>query len=183
MGLNLTEWFLNKCSGDVIFKFWGSVSQEGIDAALNTVDEAFNLNNESTKLKKKVYHIFVECIQNLFHHSDNPTGTSGNEFPDRFGTIVLAHETDPPFRISTGNFVKNENVSRIKDRIDQVNSMTVEEIKMLYLEILGNETFSSKGGGGLGILDIARRTGNKLSYNFYPYDEGFMFFALDIYIS
>ncbi len=42
---------------------------------------------------------------------------------------------------------------------------------------------SVKGGGGLGILDIVRKTGNKLEYVIYPYDDVYVFFALDVYIS
>ncbi len=87
------------------------------------------------------------------------------------------------YRISTGNFVKYDRISVVKDRIDQVNSLSDEELRSIYREILGSERMSVKGGGGLGILDIVRKTGNKLEYVIYPYDDVYVFFALDVYIS
>jgi hypothetical protein len=37
---------------------------------------------------------------------------------------------------------------------------------------------SSKGGAGLGLIDIARKTGNKLVYHFLPISDTLSFFLL-----
>ena len=42
---------------------------------------------------------------------------------------------------------------------------------------------SEKGGGGLGMIDIARKSGQKLDYEFLPIDDVFAFFTLTIKIS
>ena len=42
---------------------------------------------------------------------------------------------------------------------------------------------SMKGGGGLGMVDIARKTGDKLNFNFLPVDDQYSFFSLNIKIS
>ena len=49
--------------------------------------------------------------------------------------------------------------------------------------ILNNKEFSEKGGGGLGMIDIARKTGSKYEYNFYPVGEDYIFFELMININ
>jgi len=182
MGFDLDKWYLNKSQGEVIYKYRGEVSQDKINVALNTIEENLNLYDECNKIRKKVYNVFVESIQNLFHHVDNPPHTE-EELAENFGVIILVRETNPPYRISTGNFVKIDKVGGIKDRIDQVNSMTEDEVKMLYREVLGNQQISQKGGGGLGIIDIVRKTGNKLEYCLYPFDDEYVFFELDVYIS
>ncbi len=33
------------------------------------------------------------------------------------------------------------------------------------------------------MLDMVRKTGNKLEYSIYPHDKDFVFFAIDVYIS
>ena len=58
-----------------------------------------------------------------------------------------------------------------------------EELKDEYKNILNNQKMSTKGGGGLGLVDIARKTGNKLGYMFHNFDEKYYFFSLDISIS
>ena len=182
MGFDLDKWYLQKTQGEVIYKYKGGVFQYVIEEALDNIERSLNLSNDENKIRKKVYNVFVESIQNLFHHVDRPPDSGGAELADNFGVIILARERQLLYRISTGNFITVDKVGSIKDRIEQVNSLNEQEIRMLYREILGNEGFSQKGGGGLGILDIARRTSNKLEYNIYPFDDEYIFFELDVYI-
>ena len=53
----------------------------------------------------------------------------------------------------------------------------------MYKFILNHQKLSAKGGGGLGLLDMARKTGNKLEYAFYDHDSDFSFFNLDVKIN
>ena len=66
----------------------------------------------------------------------------------------------------------------LKRRIKRINRSSHEEIKELYKFILNHQRISAKGGGGLGLVDIARKTGNKLEYAFKEYDENYSFFYL-----
>ena len=52
------------------------------------------------------------------------------------------------------------------------------EIRKLYREIIQNMELSSKGGAGLGFLDMARRSGQKLQFAFEPIDEQHSFFYM-----
>lgn len=184
MRFDLQEWYKQKKQeGEVILDFQGNVTSEVISSSLNTIENSsILLSEEKLKLKKKVYNVFVECFQNLFHHSDTPPSDSEYGSIKKFAAIVLVKE-GAFYHISSGNFVKKDKLRFLKDRIDQLNSLTDEEIKVLYRDILKNESFSKKGGGGLGMLDIVRKTGNKLDYYFYDFSEKYIFFTLDIYIS
>jgi len=42
---------------------------------------------------------------------------------------------------------------------------------------------SKKGGGGLGLIDIARRSGQKLQYKIREIDNDYSFFTLTVKIS
>ena len=182
MGFDLTKWYSEKRQGDVILEYAGSVSS---DVILNTLSEFESKSaslDDLKRVRKKVYNVLVECLQNLYHHVDAPPDGSDIDEKDKYGAVVLSKD-GTFYRISTGNFVKKEKISTIKDRIDQVNSLSDEEIRKVYREILGNQEFSDKGGGGLGMLDIVRKTGNKLEYNFFQVDDDYIFFALDVYIS
>ncbi|GAF04076.1 SiaB family protein kinase [Saccharicrinis fermentans] len=182
MAFNIKEWYNEKLEGEVILNFNGSITPDLITEALETIEKSLNLKNEKNKVRKKVYNVFVECLQNLYHHVDRPPVDLDLVQKDNFGVIILSKDSSF-YRISTGNFVDKNKISVIKDRIDQVNSLTDKEIRMLYLDIMSNGEFSDKGGGGLGMLDIVRKTGNKLEYYFYKYSDNHIFFSLDVYIS
>ena len=87
------------------------------------------------------------------------------------------------YNIMTGNYIITENIPPLTEKMDRINKMDKDELKALYKEILNNDSFSEKGGGGLGLVDIARRTGQKLGYNFKLIDDEYSFFSLDIKIS
>jgi len=50
----------------------------------------------------------------------------------------------------------------------------------MYKFILNHQRLSAKGGGGLGLVDIARKSGNKLEYQFYSYNDNYSFYSLTI---
>ena len=52
----------------------------------------------------------------------------------------------------------------------------------MYKFILNHQKISTKVGGGLGLIDIARKTGNKLVYHFYPYNDKYSFFDFIIQV-
>jgi hypothetical protein len=92
-------------------------------------------------------------------------------------------KSEDGYKIITGNYILNENVSGLKKRIDEINALTKEELKEYYKQVLTNGEMSLKGGGGLGIIDIARKSGEKLEYEFLPITDNISFFILNIKIN
>ena len=85
--------------------------------------------------------------------------------------------------IMTGNHIDKSKVQKLKDKIDMVNNMSKEELKTKYREVLNNEEITDKGGAGLGIIDIARRSGEKLDYEFKDVDNNHSYFSLRVKVS
>jgi hypothetical protein len=182
MGFDLNKWFSSKCEGFIIYSYSGSITHGSINEALKAIENSLSLIEQDIKLKRKVFSVFVESIQNLFHHVVNPPKNADNDLADNFGAIVLSRVTNLSYYITTGNFVKNDGIDGVKTRIDQVNALNEEELKMVYRDVLLNKEISPKGGGGLGIIDIARKSGNSIGYKIYPFDDEYVFFELDINI-
>ena len=44
--------------------------------------------------------------------------------------------------------------------------------------MLSTSEFSNKGGAGLGLIEMAKKTGNKLDYDFVPLDNDYSYFIL-----
>jgi len=83
----------------------------------------------------------------------------------------------------TGNYMETKNVEELKGKLELVNSMDKLELKAYYKEILSNGTRSSKGTAGLGMIDIARKSGQKLDYYFEEIDTKMTFFSLTVKIA
>ncbi len=184
MHLDLDKWLAEKRNGEVLIEHIGDFSAEYIDNTIPMLEAKLSEYVEFDCIRKKIFHIFVECIQNLYNHIE-PVGFAESLFKtDKPGVLILAK--DGSFcRLTTGNFINGAKSEYLKNRIDHINSLTEAEVCALYRETISKDSFSEKGGAGLGMIDIARKTGNKLIYNFYETknDKNVLFFSFDVYIS
>jgi hypothetical protein len=182
MSFNIENYFKDQSSGDNILFYKGNVDSDVINHVLDTVEDKMVEVNEQPKLRKKVYNVLVESLQNLYHHVDRVPGDFEDQASERYGLLVIK-KVDGGYRIITGNFVQAENIEKLEEKIKRINRSTHEEIKELYKFILNHQRISAKGGGGLGLVDIARKTGNKLDYEFIEYNDKFSFFYLNILVT
>jgi hypothetical protein len=183
MEFDVSLWYKQNVSQNSVLAYKGDITEDIISEILSDIEQNLEVSEENTKLIKKCYNVTVEALQNLFHHTENTPKELKNELGERFSVFVLKKQSDAVYKIQTGNFVKEKKVKLIKDRTEQINFLSNDELKILYKIILNNEEFSKKGGGGLGLIDIARKTGNKLTADFYKCNADYFFFSLEIVIS
>jgi hypothetical protein len=181
--------FLDQCyeqmnQGEVVVAYKGTIGADVIANTLSMVELKLENSEVHNSIKKKLYNVLVESLQNLYHHVDTPMGGFDNDSDTKsnYGIFIL-NQLEVGFRISTGNFIQNDKITAIKEKIDKINSLSAEELKDFYKFVLNNQKFSEKGGGGLGLIDMARKTGNKLEYRFFEYNKDFKFFNLTVLIN
>jgi hypothetical protein len=179
MSFILKEYYSNLNKGDVILAYKGSITSELINDILETVETKLEEANTDSRLRKKIYNVLVESLQNLFHHIEQVHEGINEDLDPKFGVLVIVREGEF-YKVTTGNFVNAKRIKFLKEKIDKINSLTKDELKDMYKFILNHQKLSAKGGGGLGLVDIARKSGNKLEYEFYNYNDNYYFFSLTI---
>jgi hypothetical protein len=182
MSFNIENYFSDLPKADIILFYKGNVDSDVINHVLDTVEDKMVEVNEQAKLRKKVYNVLVESLQNLFHHVDKVPDDFDDQTSEKFGLLVV-RKVEGGYKIITGNFVHSENIEKLEEKIKRINRSSHEEIKELYKFILNHQRISAKGGGGLGLVDIARKTGNKLEYAFKKYNDKYSFFYLNILVN
>ncbi len=125
-------------------------------------------NQEFNKLRKKTSFLVAECFQNVVRHSTKDTEPTQNPAGNE---SFLIRFYDCKVFIASENTLPNEEVDGLKKKLDEVNRYDREELKALYRESLEKGEMSEKGGAGLGLIEMARKTGNKLHYSFMSVDE------------
>lgn len=168
--------------GDVLLAYKGSITTELITNVLEVIESKLDDVNTVSVVRKKVYNVLVESLQNLFHHIEDLPEDFRDEFDARFGVLVISKEPDS-YRISTGNFIRSEKVQQLKEKIDKINSLSRDELKDMYKFVLNHQKLSAKGGGGLGLIDIAKKTGNQMVYSFNQYNNEYYFFNLNVFVT
>ena len=79
--------------------------------------------------------------------------------------------------------MKNEKIEELREMLEHINRLNREELNKLYKQKIREGRLSEKGGAGLGFIDIARKTGQKLIYSFIKIDDEKSFFVLTSTIS
>lgn len=179
MSFNINEYYQKLSQGDVLLAYKGSITSELINEVLEAVEEKLEKVNESGKTRKKIYNVLVESMQNLFHHIEETHEGIVEDLEPKFGVLVVERDREE-YKVITGNFINNKKIKFLQEKIDKINSMSKDELKDMYKFILNHQKISAKGGGGLGLVDIARKTGKDIRYEFFPYNDDYSFFNLII---
>jgi len=155
---------------NILLAYRGEITTELLDAIYAMMDRQVRGDNSAPEMKK-VFHVLVESLQNVFHHQ------SGRE--DDHPGFLIQMDGDS-YKIITGNLITVEEAEILKKRIDEVNSLPKSELREHYQQALSESEFSGKGGAGLGIIEMARKSGNKLNYEFTPVGDDCSFFSLAV---
>lgn len=167
----------------VMLSFKGSLTPELITALLDMVERRMERIEVDPKARKRVFTVVIECLQNLYHHVDQDTAApNGEKVHDPHGVVMIA-QTDTGYSVITGNFMAGHEVDRLKQHLDRINSLGPDELRDLYRSRLSDGTYTASGGGGLGMIEIARKSGGKLEYGFVPYDKDSAFFSLNVNVT
>lgn len=156
----------------VILFYEGVFDQEIVKSVISMTEKKLIDDNIEEQLRKKVFNILVEGLQNICKHQLKNDETTNNPF------LIISKHRDH-FNIITGNPVPNCNLSLISSRIEFVNSLDKEQLKEHYKKARLGSVISAVGGAGLGFIDMARKSGNKLEYRFYPINGENSFFVLN----
>ena len=156
----------------IILVYEGEVNQT-ITKAFATMTESNVHNDENSRTVKKLYHVTVECLQNICKHAHEEI--TGNPISPGRGIFMISNN-DNQFTITTGNVMSNQNIDSITDMIDRFNALGPDEIKDEYKKMIKESRLSEKGGAGLGLIDIVKKTGNKIEYHFDKLNDKTSFF-------
>jgi len=173
---DLYSTFLTLKNDNLSFIYQGDFSDDITSKIINLSE--YNISNigELSKMKKKVSLIMVECFQNIIRHGDEID--KKNKFSTTHSRMFIARNIGSNHYITSANLIENENIPKLKEKLEKINSLSKEELKSLYMEILSNEDISEKGGAGLGLIEMARKSGEKLEYDFTTFNDKLSYFYL-----
>lgn len=167
---------------NIILMYKGELTFDLVTAVIATLEERLEELEENRKVKKKFYNVATECIQNLYYHLDevNTDEVKVSSYDSR-SALILISARKRFYSLQTGNYIPNDKTEKVKKRLDDINNVEPDELRGLYKKALNEQEFSDKGTGGLGFIDIARKTGGqKLRYKFQPVTESVSYFTLQV---
>jgi len=155
----------------LILAYEGEFTQEITKSILAMAERNMDSTGEESSIKRKVFNVMVESLQNIVKHADNNGKASHS-------AVFMVGKQKEQYTIISGNPIDNDVIAIVKEKIDKVNVLDKDGLKAYYKEIIKNTKISEKGGAGLGFVDMARKSGQPLVYDFQDMGNGQSFFAL-----
>jgi hypothetical protein len=165
---------------EIIIAYDGDVTHQVMKAFTSLVEEKLEADGEEDSVIRRVYHILVECLQNINRHAE-AFNQPREKYPGR-GALLVSKTTDY-YRVITANVIVSDYVPELREFMETINPMSEDQLNERYKEQLKNASISARGGAGLGFIDIRRKTGNPLEYHFIAHDEAYSFFLLNVVIT
>lgn len=174
------DFYVKMKRNNINLAYEGEITHQITKAFTSLTENNMMRDEDYNSVQKKVFHVMVECLQNISKHADNQF----NFISSRDGRgIFLVSKDKTEYNVTTGNVVKNEKIDELKQMLEHINRLSREDLNKLYKQKIREGRLSEKGGAGLGFIDIARKTGQKLIYSFIKIDDEKSFFVLTSSIS
>jgi len=154
--------------------FYHSIIEE-FGKAIRSYLTADNIAQEALM---DVFAVYIELAQNIRNYH-TLRGACGLEAAS---SIITIGRNGKGYKVSSGNVVLNSDLDALCGRVDGLNAMTGDELKSEYRRQRRREVPPEALGAGLGLLEIARRSSDDMTYVVRELDAGRKFFSLTVYL-
>ena len=159
---------------DSSFIYYGDFSDSVNDALIPLAENLMKKTEVSMVTRKRTFYILIECIQNVNRHHFNTSNK-----PDLPKELFLVQGDKGQFNISSGNVIKSSDMPSLRSKLLKLSSLSPEGLNAHYKTILKETVLTSKGGAGLGLIEVVRKSSNKIRFKFQELNEKYSFFSME----
>lgn len=165
-------------SEELLLAYQGNITDSLTNNLLALAENKLAMVEYNSRIKKKVFNILVEVLQNIYHNQDEIKESS-----DSFQEImVMVVKNSTSYEVISGNFIKQNNIEHLKKRIEEINQLSNDELRAKYRSKLDEGVFTETGRAGLGIMDMVRKSGQPLQFGFKSINDEYAYFSLQVNI-
>ena len=159
-----------------LLSYSGNGNDDLIAHMIDLVEGKLDKVEPSLSIRKKIIHVLIEILQNISQHKAEFSLIDYQSF------VIYLFKDRNEYLIVSGNYILNEKTTKISEWIDHYRSLSNLERKKVYRKKLTNGEFTNRGGAGLGLMDIIRRSEGNLCYRVIPADADHSYFVMEVKI-
>jgi hypothetical protein len=159
-----------------IYLIWsGHITPDMGKEVISFTETKLTEDDTESNMRKRVFSILVEILENVAKH-----GIDGEE-AEKYGMpVAMIRFENKTYTITTGNLIANENVDHLKEKLDTINQCDQPGLKELFRKSLTGQNDKSVSTGNMGLIDMARKSGNKLIYEFDRINNLYSYYILAV---
>lgn len=158
--------FMQHRDASMVFSYKGAFHEGLTEKIIGISENSIEGNDNPTMVNRRVSFLIVECFQNILKHGEQGDETGGED-----EGIFSFRTVDDSFFINSVNLIKEKDRAQLEESFSILNGLGKDELKQLYKQQLESASLSEKGGAGLGLIQLARKSGQPIRYKFTPKSE------------
>jgi hypothetical protein len=163
----------------ILMSFSGPFSHSIIEELGKAVRNHLENAQVSRTAMMDVFAVYIEQAQNVGNYLRRWEPEPNGARIAHSGIVVIARDGER-YVVSSGNLIAPEDVAPLTARLEQLRALDKAALKVLHKEKL-REPLSETGGGGLGLIEMARKAATPLQYALTTVDQ-WVFFTLRVVI-
>lgn len=163
--------WLRESQHNVVFVHHGPMDPATLHILLTRAEEASLAAGDGVGLRKRLFNVLVEGLENMQRHTMDPHLDSG---------IAVLVDRGDGYRLLLGNALPVASAALLVHRVGVLNEMEEVDLKEYFLKLLANDGRTDRGGAGLGLITMARKSAKPMLVHSVPKDEHTAYFALEI---
>jgi hypothetical protein len=157
------------------FSYCGKVDRTLLNAVLKVVKNRMQFFKENPKIVNRVYNAINETVENFIIHCEQEHWNMNHKM------LLVVLNSDDGWRVITGNHINENQRVGLEAKLKFINTLSLEEKKLLFNGTMKNSTFSERDTAGLGLIDIAIKS-DLLEFEFQKRNDQ-LFYILNILIN
>ena len=164
-------------SRGILISFTGKLSQRLIVEYGEAVKSYLEASDRPKNEIFNIFSLFIEQTQNINNYCATKIEKPQYERIAQ-SSIVSIGKIDENSYVCSGNLMETKDVVQLKAHLEKIISMDKLELKSLYKETIKQDMDLNSQCGGLGLIDMARKSAEPLQYSFTDHDDVYSFFTL-----
>jgi hypothetical protein len=165
---------------EIIIHFKGQLHFDIIGELIHALKDKMRVRKIGYAVYKKILMLMIELLENIIRYHENYEGNAFilQNYPPEFQISF----NDNKYYIESSNAILKSDRKLLEKRLKGLNTLNKDKIRDLYKATITNGLFSEKGGAGLGIIEMAKMSDEKLSYTFTDVNEDFVYYVLRLVV-
>ena len=149
------------------------MNPEVLEKLLVDVKSFVENNIKKTAIKRRMYIVAVEALENIFRHTNDKLKKLNNI---KFSIKLV----DNTYVLEFVNVIFCKESEELKKILCNIKDKSKGEIKELYKATITKAQITPKGGAGLGLIEIAKVSNNNINYKFNNIGDDICEFVLEV---
>lgn len=165
----------------IIFSFSGIVSQSILVGIVETVKNELKSHGTDESVVNSIFLIVIEQMQNIMSYASDKKELSKNRFASAGITVIGYDEQLEKYFVASSNKILPTDKDKVTQKLEKINSLDSKEQRKYLREMLRSGKDTHDRGAGVGFIEMAKRSSEKLQYKFSSLHDH-EYFEIKVYV-